>query len=440
MLRWCRGINENGGGLRICSNIDMHDRRLLVIAEIGYGPPYMGNRKRMQTLLDECREAGYEIHFAGVRFSQLEKAATQPRVDRWVADFGDCDHRGRWERFAHRLMMRLRRLCSSRLRGGVGPGHENVDRWMAAHWVGEAKRLQRRERYKRVLVAYVFHSAFLEAFGRDCVKILDAHDVFAGRRERLAASGVSDYWFTTSASEERRALTRADVVIAIQGKEAEYFRGLLQGEREVREVGHFQKVGAVAPRALDDDFLRVGFLASDNPLNVDALQWFLASVWPEVSMRIPRARLLVGGRICGVLGDVANTVELVGEMAAVAEFYKRCLCTVNPMRVGTGLKIKTIESLAYGCPVVATPTGADGLEMCEGRGLVVTEESGAFVEVLTCWLGSPERVSVLGGAAMEVVKEINARWREMLAEALSGCAVRPNKGGGRGDEVGLEKT
>jgi glycosyltransferase involved in cell wall biosynthesis len=405
----------------------MKDRRLLVIAEIGCGPPYMGNRMRMRALLEECRGLGYEIHFAGVKFSGEEKAATMPYVDRWVWGFRGVEELGWWARQWDRVRWRPRwwmRRWLGRWKKGDEAGEENVDRWMAWHWVGEARRLQRRERYERVLVAYVFHAAFLEAFGGGCWKVVDTHDVFGRRRERLEAAGLRDYWFTTSESEERRALARADVVIAIQEKEAAYFRGLLGGVVEVVEVGHFLEVGGERCERKAEERPRVGFLGSDNPLNVDALRWFLGEVWPEVVARIPGVEFLVGGTVCGAVagGGVAGVVLAgeVGDVGAVAEFYGRCVCSVNPMRIGTGLKIKTVESMAHCCPVVSTPVGAAGLEKFEGRGLVVAEGSGEFVEVLVEWLCAPERASFIGAGGRAAVGEINERWREALAGALGG--------------------
>ena len=61
--------------------------RILVIAEIGCGPPYYGNRARMRSLLGELRALGYSIDFAGVRFSAEEKASTLSHIDRWVHSF-----------------------------------------------------------------------------------------------------------------------------------------------------------------------------------------------------------------------------------------------------------------------------------------------------------------------------------------------------------------
>jgi hypothetical protein len=390
------------------------DPRLLVISSIGCGPPYMGNRMRMRAILEECRNLGLVIHFAGIDLSAAERAATLPWVDQWVADFTP----GRRTRIRRLRDAILRRMPFGRRNHGIG-GADSVDRWMAPHWVDEARRLQRSGSYCRVLVPYVFHSAFLQAFGTRCRRILDTHDKFSGRRERLAAAGITDYWFTTTDAEERRALERADVVLAIQAAEATAFNALTDGHIAVREVGHLIKCPAVARPEPSEPTQRIGVLASENPLNIDAVSVLLKEIWPVVSARHPSAQLLIAGRVCDAISTVPEKVVLIGHVEDVAGFYARCLCTVNAIRVGTGLKIKTLESLAHGCPVVASPTGADGLEGCVGNGLIVASDAAAIAEGIETLLADPVAAHSAGASARQIVDELNLRWRRALIDALA---------------------
>lgn len=387
----------------------MDDQRLLVIAGIGCGPPYSGNRMRMRTLLDECRGLGYTIDFAGIDFSEEERLATLPRVDRWVADF-----RSPTGEESRALVPRIQR----RIARGFRDNDDWVDRWMYLPWIAQARRLQKSNRYRRVLVAYVFHSAFLEAFGSRCKKILDTHDVFADRRQRLAAIGVDGYWFSVPPSEERRALIRADVVLAIQSAEAATFRELLGGRRSVHEVGHFLPISQAKSTGAATAVGRVGILASTNPLNVDGIRWFLSAVWPIVVSRCPQATFVMAGQICAQFKDAAGSVELLGRVEDVEDFYGRCVCTVNPMRAGTGLKIKTLESLAHGCGVVTSPSGAEGLECCRDRGLRIASDARQFADHLVHWIKNPGEAVEAGKSARESLLGLYSRWRRSLAEAL----------------------
>jgi hypothetical protein len=389
------------------------DRRLLVISSIGIGPPYMGNRARMRSLLAACRALGLSVHFAGVELSPEEQAATRPYVDEWVTNFmkspPSC-----W----HRIGNAIRRRLDLHGRCRTPQPTDNIDTWMARQWMKQARQLQLVARYPRVLVPYVFHSAFLQAFEPPCRRILDTHDKFAGRRERLATAGISDYWFKTSEAEERRAARRADVVLAIQATEAAYFTSLVSPGTAVREVGHFTPCREVQRTSSAEWMSTIGVLASDNPLNVDALHVLLSEVWPLVRSRQPQATLCIAGRVCSKLGGVPVGVTLLGEVANAADLYERCCCTVNAMRVGTGLKIKTLESLAHGCPVVTTRTGAEGLESCVGKGLVLANDSAGLADGLVQWLTDPAAAAAAGRASLQAVAELNAGWSSALADAL----------------------
>jgi glycosyltransferase involved in cell wall biosynthesis len=110
--------------------------------------------------------------------------------------------------------------------------------------------------------------------------------------------------------------------------------------------------------------------------NVEALRWFLRRVWPHLRSLSPRVRLLVVGRAAGPDSiPFARTegVEIVGEVAETASWISSAMLSVAPLRVGMGTRIKILESLACGRPVIATRIGAEGLDD-------INEQSGLFRE------------------------------------------------------------
>ena len=381
--------------------------RILVIAEIGCGPPYYGNRARMRSLLAELRALGYSIDFAGVRFSAEEKAATLPHIDRWVHSFEEPAVAFFWRRRKWELRRWLRGAASSAA---------NLDRWFKPSWLDEARELQARENYSRVLVAYAYHSAFLEAFPASCRKILDAHDTLSGRHEMIESAGVGKFWFSCSEEEERLGLERADVVLAIQDEEAEVFRKLLlHGKTEVRVVGHF-----VEPREVPENpgaEQHIGYIGANNPLNLQGLQWFIREVWPTVLHEFPAARFVVAGSICDKLKPGPG-LELLGKVRDAAQAHADFLLSINPMPSGTGLKIKTVEAMACGRPVVATPAGCAGLRAYLGQGLVEAKDAESFAKAVMSWLRNPDEARRQGKLAREAVAEFNEKSRKALAAAL----------------------
>jgi len=392
------------------------DRRVLLISSIGCGPPFHGNRVRQRSLISEIRALGYEVDFAGVAMSDEERTATLPHVNRWVADFTETDSLG----VPGRIKRKLRHLG---VRAGlVGRPDEKerktaLDRWFREEWKDKARTLQKTGNYHRVIVSYVFHSAFLEFFPDSCVKILDTHDVFTDRDKRMEALGLGpdSYWFSVPEASERRALMRANVIMGIQNRETAFFQKLTAGERTVRTVGHFvetkqlpfpEDVGAV-----------IGYLASDNVLNVQGTRWFLNEVWPLVIGAVPDARLVVGGGICSEV-EWPENVTVLGRVDSIEDVYRRCTFTINPMQGGTGLKIKTVESLAFGRAVVSTPTGADGVEHCVGRGLTVGNNPREFADAVILWLRNPGLAMSKGTEAISAMTESNVQSNEQLKLSL----------------------
>jgi glycosyltransferase involved in cell wall biosynthesis len=217
---------------------------------------------------------------------------------------------------------------------------------------------------------YTFHSWILDLFPSTVRKLIDTNDRLTDRHRQFRDKEVAPEWFSTTASQERKGLQRADTIIAIQEQEARFFRSL--SDRPVVTVGHIAPINPVdepvegAPTLL--------FLGSDNRINGDAIGYCVQKIWPKIRSRIPNARLLVAGAVCRQ-APYADGVEHLGVVENLADVYRRSYVVISPLRFGTGLKIKCIEAMSYGKPLVTTPAGAEGME--SGRSTAFLVASGA---------------------------------------------------------------
>jgi SAM-dependent methyltransferase len=206
-----------------------------------------------------------------------------------------------------------------------------------------------------VLAQYVFMTRALPLLSQHAVTIVDTHDVFSSRREKVLRFGVTDLCLTED--DERRCLERADIVLAIQDGEREALSALVPSRVVVTAGVDFDVCDPGSPTGLD-----VLVVASGNAINVKGLRDFLCFAWPSIRRAVPGARLLVAGRVAELARTDDPQVEWLGVVPDTTALYRRARVAINPCAAGTGLKVKTVEALSRLRPVVAWPNGIDGLE------------------------------------------------------------------------------
>ena len=330
----------------------MNSPRVLMVSPVPSHPRDQGNAARIYTLGRWLQAQGAVVHFLYYALEGTTPQSLAAMQATWDAVF----------------VVRPRAFS-------LAPretGYHGLDDWYDAAVTEEAARLQARYGYAAVIANYVWGSGVLAAFGDETVKFLDTHDVFGGRDARFIAAGLAPEWFWTTPEEEARGLARADIVLAIQDAEAAQFRAL--GHGDVRVLGHLPPWRRRLAR--EGRPVRIGYLASRNPINADSFR-VLREALPYEGIK--GARLMVAGALCDRL-DAAAPFTVLGRVATPGAFYDQVDVVVNPMRFGTGLKIKSVEALFEDMPLVATREAMVGLPA--GHDLHRLDDARAVARVL----------------------------------------------------------
>jgi len=131
-----------------------------------------------------------------------------------------------------------------------------------------------------------------------------------------------------------------------------------------------------------DTFLFIGTL--DYAPNVDGLKWFLDTVFKHIPGQAGKAKLLVVGRAptseVRTLCSTMPNIELHPDVPDVVPFYKRCGIVVVPILAGGGTRIKILEAGMAERPVMATPMGANGLDVIDGKDLFLFTDIKTFMD------------------------------------------------------------
>jgi glycosyltransferase involved in cell wall biosynthesis len=152
--------------------------------------------------------------------------------------------------------------------------------------------------------------------------------------------------------------------------------------------------------------------------NIDAVVWFVQEVWPNLKAKVPDARFYIVGQrphsrvssLADAAGvTVTGTVEDVRPYMAGADVY------VVPLRIGGGTRLKVLEAMAMGRPMVSTTLGCEGFPVTSGRQLVMADEPSEFAAACVDLLLHREKGIVLGREARRFV-ECHYDWASIVPQ------------------------
>ena len=157
----------------------------------------------------------------------------------------------------------------------------------------------------------------------------------------------------TSERERQKLLLRhpnANIAVIPNGVDTSYF--------VPKGTGHRNGQGSVKPTIL--------FVGSmDYHANIDAVLWFYRVAWPEIARNHPGVQFTIVGRdpVPEILALQSNRIQVTGTVEDVRPFYASAVAAIAPIRTGSGTRLKILEAMAAGVPVVSTRLGAEGLDV-----------------------------------------------------------------------------
>jgi glycosyltransferase involved in cell wall biosynthesis len=231
---------------------------------------------------------------------------------------------------------------------------------------------------------------------------------------------------------EAAILPRFDTVFAVSQQDRRRLASLGAEEAHLRVLpnvaeGDLLDRPPLSPERTGPTILFLGTLSWEP--NLVGLEAFLRAVLPRIREKLPGARFVIAGRggsaRLAQLAVRAQGVDLVGPVDDPEPLYRRAHVFVDVSLGGAGSRVKVLNAMARGLPVIATPSAAEGLEAVPGEQLLVAEDPGSFADAIVRVMSDPGLWTNLSRRGRLLVRERYVPERAFLSldEVLTDAAL-----------------
>lgn len=144
--------------------------------------------------------------------------------------------------------------------------------------------------------------------------------------------------------------------------------------------------------------------------NAEGLQWFSDKVWPFIINQFPHLKLLVIGS--GKLPEKYlelyqnKSFEFSGAVPDVKSWYNKATIAIVPLLTGSGTRLKILEAMGLGVPVISTNIGAEGINYTDEKDILIADSEFDFAEKIITLLNNKEQRLLISSNARLLVKEM----------------------------------
>jgi glycosyltransferase involved in cell wall biosynthesis len=258
-------------------------------------------------------------------------------------------------------------------------------------------------KFESVIIEYLQLSYFLPLL-KDKIVLLDSHDIMYKRAESFEKN-KQKHWLNITKEEEFSIFRNYHKVIAIQEDE---YNLLIDNKIKSLYCPHPIKVENFVKEK--DKKINIIFIGGYSIANKDAIEWFLCNIW-KFFIKNRFLNLNIYGNVSSFFKhfDTFQTNIIInGKIENLEEIYKKGTIAINPVQMGGGLKIKNIEAMAYGIPLITTEIGAKGLEKGINNSFLVANTIDEWIEkLLFLILSSTQREKLLRNARFFIEENFN---------------------------------
>ncbi len=142
--------------------------------------------------------------------------------------------------------------------------------------------------------------------------------------------------------------------------------------------------------------------------NQEGLVWFLENCWAGIHEKFPELRFYIAGRNAPQWFKRKmwlKNVVFMGEIDDAYEFINSKSIMIVPLFAGSGMRIKIVEGMALGKPIITTAIGTEGIATTSGKNIILAEDATGFIEAIAKLIEDREFFEEISRNAIEFILE-----------------------------------
>jgi polysaccharide biosynthesis protein PslH len=209
---------------------------------------------------------------------------------------------------------------------------------------------------------------------------------------------------------ELRALDAADGIITISKPDMDYF--VQNGCKKPIKVIPFgisqQQIQTINPKesGMTETAINIGYIGAMNWFpNIEGVKWFLDEVWDKAFASQSKVHFHLAGRAIPeeFYEYASSNVTVHGEVEDAYQFINDCDIMVTPLFSGSGIRIKIVESMLHGKPVITTKIGAEGINYRDKHDIVIANSAVEFIDAIKLLIENHDLRKIIGVNAHELI-------------------------------------
>ena len=359
----------------------MKKKKILVVYPNNFLQGRQGTNNRVFQLISAFKELNFEIDLLGYENftadSSFENFKSQNK-DGLINDLFIYDFKKDPKRMNYKFLNKLKKVFN---RSNSETLHD---------WTNEGSKklfdeITTKNNYDIVILFYSYLANFLTNKNVNYKKIYFMEDSMFLQQYSLDRSNKK-ITLGKLMDEEINRLKKFDDIFSISYDEKNLYEKLL--EKKIHFLPHLSnktiKNELIPVNQRKWDIFYIGF---NNPFNIEGLNWFLENVYPHLPSNL---RILLVGSVTDKIEVSYSNVDIIQFVPDLNDVLQNVKISICPMFRGTGMKIKVVDSMEYGLPVVCNERGVDGLPDKTESGCLVTEDPIEFANYICKLLNDQE--------------------------------------------------